>query len=145
MTGAKLYIVEASMLPEVFLKVCEAKELLRTGAAATVAEAAAMAGVSRSAFYKYKDSVSPFRDTRRDQIITMSVITRDRPGALNSVLSIFAEGGANILTINQSIPVDGVGMVALSFIAAEDGLSPDALREKLEKLPAVVRIEILAG
>lgn len=145
MSRSKLYIVEASMLPEVFLKVGDAKEYLHTGAARTVAEAAAMAGISRSAFYKYKDAITPFRDMKRDQIVTMSVFTRDRPGALSAVLSIFAESGANILTINQSIPVSGAGMVSLSFIAGDSEVSLDTLRARLEALDVVVRIEILAG
>ena len=145
MTGPKLYIVEASVLPEVFRKVCEATEYLRTGAAGTVAEAAAKAGISRSAFYKYRDAVMPFRDMKRDQIVTMSIITRDRPGALSSILAIFAGSGANILTINQSIPTSGAGMVTLSFNAGEEELSLDQLRAKLEALDVVVRIEILAG
>ena len=142
--AARLYIVDESVLPEVFVRVCRAKEHLQTGAASTVADAAEMAGISRSAFYKYRDAVTPFRDMRRDQIVTLSVITRDRPGALSSVLSIFAGNGANILTINQSIPVNGVGMVTISFIA-EGALSLDALRAALESSDAVVRIEILAG
>ena len=145
MSRSKLYIVEASMLPEVFLKVGDAKEYLQTGAARTVAEAAAMAGISRSAFYKYKDAITPFRDAKRDRIVTMSVITRDRPGALSAVLAIFAESGANILTINQSIPVNGAGMVSLSFVAGDAEVSLDALRARLEALDVVVRTEILAG
>ena len=145
MPRSKLYIVEAELLPEVFLKVCEAKELLQTGAAQTVAEAAARAGISRSAFYKYRDAVRPFRDLRREQIVTMSILTADRPGALSAVLSIFAESGANILTINQSIPTNGVGMVTLSIHAGEARLSLDALRAALEGLPVVLRTEILAG
>ena len=145
MPRSKLYIVEASVLPEVFLKVSEAKELLQTGAVRTVAEAAAAAGISRSAFYKYRDAVTPFRDMKRDQIVTMSVITRDRPGALSTVLAIFANSGANILTINQSIPVNGVGMVTLSVNAGEATVSLDELRSRLEALPVVIRIEILAG
>ena len=140
-----LYLVEADLLPEVFLKVCEAKEHLQTGAARTVAEAAEMAGVSRSAFYKYRDAVRPFRDMRREQIVTMSILTRDQPGALSAVLSIFAGSGANILTINQSIPTSGVGMVTLSVNAGGAGLSLDELRARLEELPVVLRLEILAG
>ena len=144
MAGTKLYIVDAEVLPEVYRKVCEAKELLQTGAARTVADAVEMAGISRSAFYKYRDAVRPFRDMRRDQIVTLSVITRDRPGALSSVLTIFAGKRANILTINQAIPANGVGIVTISFIA-EEALSLDALRAQLEALDAVVRIDILAG
>lgn len=145
MSKPRLYIVEASMLPEVFLRVSEAKELLAGGAVKTVAEAAARAGISRSAFYKYKDAITPFRDMKRDQIVTMSLITQDRPGALSSVLAVFAEAEANILTINQSIPTNGVGMVTISFTA--DGMrgSLDDLREQLVGLESVVKVGVLAG
>ncbi len=145
MSKPKLYIVEAAMLPEVFLKVCEAKELLQTGAASTVAEAAAKAGISRSAFYKYKDAIRPFRDIRRDQPITMSILTRDRPDALSSVLSVFAAMRANILTINQTIPANGVGVVTLAFVAEDAEASPETLAAQLDALPDVIRTEILAG
>ncbi len=145
MSKPKLYIVEAAVLPEVFHKVCEAKEYLQTGAAATVAEAAAMAGISRSAFYKYKDAIRPFRDGRRDQTITMSILTRDRPGALSSVLSIFAAMRANILTINQSIPTNGVGVVTIAFVPEDMDASPETLAAQIDALPDVIRSEILAG
>ena len=145
MSKPKLYIVEADMLPEVFLKVSEAKELLQTGAAATVAEAAAMAGISRSAFYKYKDAIRPFRDIKRERAITMSILTRDRPGALSSVLSIFAALRANILTINQSIPTNGVGVVTIAFVTEDMDASPETLAAQIDALPDVIRSEILAG
>ena len=145
MSKPKLYIVEAAMLPEVFLKVCDAKEYLQTGAALTVAEAAAMAGISRSAFYKYKDAIRPFRDIRRDQPITMSILMRDRPGALSSVLSIFAALRANILTINQSIPANGVGVVTIAFITEDMETSPETLSAQIDALPDVIRTEVLAG
>ena len=145
MSKPKLYIVEAAMLPEVFLKVCDAKEYLQTGAASTVAEAAAMAGISRSAFYKYKDAIRPFRDIRRDQPITMSILMRDQPGALSSVLSIFAALRANILTINQSIPANGVGVVTIAFITEDMETSPETLAAQIDALPDVIRTEVLAG
>lgn len=145
MAKSKLYLVEASMLPDVFLRVCEAKELLARGVVRTVAEAAARAGISRSAYYKYKDSIMPFRDIRRDRIVTMSLITQDRPGALSSVLALFAEAGANILTINQSIPTNGVGVVTISFTAEDLRSGLDELRERLSALPTVVDLSVLAG
>lgn len=145
MSKPKLYIVESTMLPEVFLKVCEAKEYLQTGAAKTVADAVAKAGISRSAFYKYKDAIRPFRDMKRDQVVTLNILTRDRPGALSAVLAIFANNSANILTINQSIPTGGVGLVTISFIMEESAVSMDELRAALEMLSDVVRTEILAG
>ena len=144
MSKTNLYIVDSSMLPEVFIKVCEAKEYLETGQAATVAEAVAKAGISRSAFYKYKDAVQPFRDLKRDRVVTMSIITMDRPGALSSVLAIFANSGANILTINQSIPTNGVGIVTISITVEDMSISLEELRFRVEALGDVIRVEVLA-
>lgn len=133
------------MLPEVFIKVCEAKEYLETGSADTVAEAVAKAGISRSAFYKYKDAITPFRDIKRDQVLTLSILMHDRPGALSAVLAIFADNHVNILTINQSISANGAAMVTLSIMADAMSISLDELRAQVESLPAVMRLELLAG
>ncbi len=142
---SKLYIVEGNMLPEVFIKVCEAKEFLETGACATVAEAVVKAGISRSAFYKYKDAITPFRDIKRDQVLTLSILMHDRPGALSAVLAIFADNHVNILTINQSISANGAAMVTLSIMADAMSISLDELRAQVEALSAVMRLELLAG
>ena len=142
---SKLYIVEGDMLPEVFIKVCEAKEYLETGEASTVAEAVQKAGISRSAFYKYKDAISPFRDMKRDQVLTLSILMHDRPGALSSVLAIFATNRINILTINQSISANGAAMVTLSMIADAMSISVDELKAQVEALSSVMRLELLAG
>lgn len=141
----KYYLVDAEMLPEVFLKVMEAKELLQTGEADTVAEAVAMAGISRSAFYKYKDSISPFQDLKRGHILTFHVLVRDQAGALSTVLGIFAQCGANILTINQSIPVSGCANVTISADTAAMGVSMEEMMDRLLSCSGVIRAEILAG
>ena len=112
----KYYLVEAGVLPEVFIKVTEARELLETGEVRTVAEAVERVGISRSAFYKYKDSVMPFRDMRHGSIVTFNALLRDKKGVLSSLLAIFADAGANILTINQSIPNNGTAPVTISAI-----------------------------
>lgn len=143
--NAKLYIVEAKVLPEIFIEVSRAKELLETGEASTVAEAVSRVGISRSAFYKYKDAIRPFRSMKRDQVITLSVIMRDKLGTLSSVLAIFAGINANILTINQSIPTDGVAIVTISFVPEDPSVTLDTLKAKLEALPEVIRLELLAG
>ena len=143
--GAKLYIVEADVLPEIFIEVSRAKELLETGEAATVAEAVSRVGISRSAFYKYKDAIRPFRSMKRDQVITLSVIMRDKLGTLSPVLAIFAGINANILTINQSIPTDGVAIVTISFVPEDPSVTLDMLKARLEALPEVIRLELLAG
>ena len=107
--GTKYYIVEASALPEVFLKVAEAKRLLATGEASTVHEAAKMTDISRSAFYKYRDAVQPFRNMNTNQIVTFQFLLRDEPGALFSILAAFAQQQANLLTVNSITPTNGCG------------------------------------
>lgn len=145
MNKVKYYLVEESMLPEICLKVLQAKELLQTGEATTVADAAVKVGISRSAFYKYKDAVTPFRDLKSGQIITFHVAVRDEPGALSDVLHIFGSCGANILTINQSIPVDGVANVTVSADTAAMDKDIDGLLNALRAGNGVVRAGILAG
>ncbi|MCL2343913.1 MAG: ACT domain-containing protein [Firmicutes bacterium] len=148
MAGAKekkYYLVDAALLPEIFLKVMAAKALLETGEADTVGKAVARVGISRSAFYKYKDAVSPFRDFRGRDIVTFHVLLRDRPGALSSVLTIFAGMSANILTINQSIPINGAAVVAISAETSAMRVSMDEFTRRLGAEPDVIKIEILAG
>ncbi len=141
----RLFLVEADILPEVFLKVMEAKELLQTGEGATVGEAAARVGISRSAFYKYKDAVRPFRSMSTGSLVTFNMELRDRQGVLSSVLAIFAGNGANILTINQSIPSDGAALVVISASGGETGLSSEELLLRIRGVPGVIRADVLAG
>ena len=98
----KYYLVEASVLPEIFAKVIEAKELLETGQVRTVADAVACVDISRSAFYKYRDAIAPFQNLMAGRIITFQIMLKDKAGILSEILTIFANCGANILTINQS-------------------------------------------
>ena len=100
-SNPKYYIVEASALPTVFLKVAEAKRLLSTGEASTVNEATQMTDISRSAFYKYRDAVLPFQNMMTGRIITLQLLLHDEKGLLSSILSIFADRKANIITINS--------------------------------------------
>lgn len=141
----KYYIVEASALPEVFLKVAEAKRMLETGEASTVHEATRSVDISRSAFYKYRDSIAPFQNLMAGRIITFQMMLLDRTGLLSSILSIFAACGANILTINQTIPTSGAAMVTISA-ETTDLLCP--VEEFLKQISApngVVKAGILAG
>ncbi|MGM9592672.1 MAG: ACT domain-containing protein [Oscillospiraceae bacterium] len=141
----KYYLVEASALPEVFVKVTEAKSLLETGEARTVAEAVERVDLSRSAYYKYKDSIAPFRDMKRDTIMTFHVKLHDKPGTLASVLSIFTESGANILTINQSIPANGVALVTISITSETFVISTEELMSRLSSVAGVAEVELMAG
>jgi chorismate mutase len=141
----KYYLVEASIVPEIFIKVTKAKELLEAGDAATVAEAVAAAGISRSAFYKYKDYISAFTDLKRGHVITYHIMLRDRKGVLSGLLSVFADSGANILTINQSIPINGSAAVTISAETEAMNISSDELMSLVKQREGVIKIEVLAG
>ena len=144
-TTPKYYIVEAGALPEVFRKVAEAKRLLETGEADTVNLAARRVGISRSAFYKYKDAVRPFNDMLHGRIVTFQILLKDEPGGLSSVLAVFAQTGGNILTINQGIPVNGCAAVTVGAETSGLQTSLEELLERVRALPPVQRCEIMAG
>ena len=141
----RYYIIEAKALPEIFLKVAEAKRLLEIGEATTVNEAAQTVGISRSAFYKYKDAVRPFNDMMTGRIITFQGLLKDERGVLSAILSVFAKFGANILTINQSIPTNGCAAVTISAETSAMENSLEQLITDVSALDNVIKFEILAG
>ena len=141
----KFYIVAAEALPEIFVKVAEAKRMLQTGEAGTVGAATRKVGISRSAFYKYKDAVQPFNNMKAGHIITFYAMLKDNPGVLSNILSIFAASGANILTINQSIPTNGCAAVTVSAETSDMTISLEELMAQAAAVPDTVRFEILAG
>ena len=141
----KYYIVAAEALPEIFLKVAEAKRMMQTGEADTVGAATRMAGISRSAFYKYKDAVQPFNDMKAEHVITFYAMLKDTAGVLSGMLSVFAASGTNILTINQSIPTNGCAAVTISAETSQMEESLEQLMSDVSALSGVVKFEILAG
>ena len=145
MNKPKYYIVEASALPEVFVKVAEAKRLLSTGEAATVNEATRMTDISRSAFYKYRDSVLPFQNMMTGRIITFQVMLRDVPGVLSGLLQTFADEKVNILTINSTIPTNGAALVTITAETMEMAMSLEELIQNLSDTKGVVKAEVVAG
>lgn len=141
----KYYIVAANALPEVFIKVAEAKRMMQTGEADTVGDATRKAGISRSAFYKYKDSVQPFNDMKAEHIITFYGMLKDNTGVLSRVLGIFASSRANILTINQSIPTNGCAAVTISAETSGMEQTLESLIAAVSGVEGVIRFEIMAG
>ena len=139
------FVVEAAALPEVFLKVAEAKRLMDTGEVDTVNAATQAVGISRSAFYKYKDSIRPFNDMLHGRIVTVQIMLKDERGILSAVLGVFADSGANILTINQSIPVSGCAAVTVTAETNSLSLAMEEVEEKLRRTPGVVKCETQAG
>ena len=141
----KYYIVEASALPTVFLKVAEAKRLLSTGEAATVNEATQMTDISRSAFYKYRDAVLPFQNMITGRIITLQLLIRDEVGLLSELLDVFADTNVNILTINSIVPTNGTAVVTISADTMEINTSLDEMMHMLRTFKGVIKAEVLAG
>lgn len=139
------YIVEASALPEVFLKVAETKRLLSTGEASTVNEATRMTDISRSAFYKYRDSVLPFQNMMTGRVITFQLLLHDEPGRLSEILAIFADTRANIMTINSIVPVNGTAVITISAETMDLTISLEELLTRLNSTRGVVKAEVLAG
>lgn len=139
------YIVEASVLPEVFLKVAEAKRYLEIGEERTIHSATQRAGISRSAFYKYKDAIRPFRDMGQGQITTLQILLLDEPGALSQILNLMANQGGNVLTINQSIPSGGAAAVTVGMVFAGQNTDLEKLLNALKSDERVIRCEVLAG
>lgn len=145
MEKPKYFIVEAKALPEIFWKVAQAKQRLETGQAATVQEATRDLGISRSAFYKYRDAIFPFRDMMAGRILTFRFLLRDEPGLLSVLLSIFAQFGANILTIHQTVPTDGRATVAISADTTRLSVGVEVLLRQLGDTNGVYKAELLAG
>lgn len=141
----KYYLVAAEALPEIFIRVAEAKRMMQTGEADTVGDATKKAGISRSAFYKYKDSVQPFNDMKAEHIITFYGMLKDNTGVLSHVLGIFASSGANILTINQSIPTNGCAAVTISAETSGMEQTLESLIAAASAVEGVIRFEIMAG
>ena len=141
----KYYIVEASALPEVFLKVAEAKRLLQTGEASTVNEATQMTDISRSAFYKYRDAVIPFQNMMTGRVITFQFMLQDQKGQLAALLQSFTDHKTNIQTINSIIPNNGSAVVTISAETMDTTISLEELLGLFSRLPGVIKAEILAG
>ena len=144
-TSPKYYIVEASALPEVFLKVAEAKRLLSTGEASTVNEATKMTDISRSAFYKYRDSVLPFQNMMTGRIITFQLLLHDESGLLSNVLDVFADHKANIITINSIVPTNGTAVVTISAETMDLTIQLEELLRQLRQTKGIIKAEVLAG
>ncbi len=139
------YLVAGDALPEVFIRVTQAQELLDTGRAQTVAEAAEQVGISRSAYYKYKNAVMPFQNVAGGHIVTFQIMLRHKMGVLSEVLGVFAGIGANILTINQGIPTNGAAPVTITADMTTLDTSAEVLLERVGTVDGVIKAAVAAG
>jgi len=143
--STEYYVVKQRALPEVLLKVVEAKRLVESKKSMSVQEAVDKVGISRSSFYKYKDDIFKFHDNAQGSTITITMDMEDEPGALSDVLKVIAESGANILTIHQSIPINGVAAISISIQVLETTKNVSDMLGGLEAHTAVHHVKIVAG
>ena len=140
----KYYLIKQKAVPEVLLKVIEAKRLLETEKVMTIQEAAEKVGLSRSSFYKYKDDIFPFHENVKGRTVTFVLQMDDQPGMLSEVLKIIAHYSANILTIHQSIPVNNVATLTLSVEVRSDTGNISHMVEEMEENSGVHNVKIIA-
>ena len=138
------YVVKQKAIPEVLLKVVEAKKLLESGKAATIQDAVEKVDISRSSFYKYKDDIFPFHDNAQGTTITLSMSIDDEPGLLSDLLKVIADFGANILTIHRSIPINGVAALSISVQVLSSTTDVSRMLDAMEEEKGVRHVKILA-
>ncbi len=141
-SSGKPVVVNSSVLPDIILKVLDAKRLKARGDVKSSADACRKTGISRSAYYKYKDSVFAYEEKLTNKIVSLYLVLKDEKGALSSILTSLYEMGANILTVNQNIPVDSVATVTISVKPESDSLSASDIKNELAKLLYVVDVKI---
>lgn len=141
----KYFVVREKAVPEVLQKVVEAKRLLDSHKSMTVQEAADQVGISRSSFYKYKDDIFPFHENAKGKTITFVLQMDDAPGLLSGVLHAIARNHGNILTIHQSIPINGVATLTLSVDIHPNEGNASGMIDEVEKCSGVHYLKILGG
>lgn len=137
------YVLKEKAVPEVLLKVEKAKVLLESGKCLSASEAAEKAGISRSSFYKYKDEIFRYHENQKGRSVTVIIKTLDEPGILSRILAVLAESGANILTIHQAFPVNGVAAITLSM-DIQKNKEINAFTERIEEIAGVSYVKVLA-
>ena len=142
--GSEFFIVEKKVLPEIFIRVIKAKKLIESSKAKTVKEAIDIVGISRSAFYKYKDSVFETNNNLRGQTLIIGINLENIPGLLSNVLNVIAGEGANILTINQTIPISNIANVVITVETGKTNNEVSEFVQKLKKISGVHTLKIIA-
>ncbi len=138
----KRYIVDERILPEAILKTAQTKEMLAKFPRLTINEAVKQVGLSRSAFYKYRDGIFPFYEAIKEKIVTIQINMDHKAGVLSNCLNAIAASGVNILTINQGIPTEGIARVTISFEALkQQGYNLEVLLETLYDISGVLKVE----
>lgn len=138
------FVLKEKAVPEVLLKVVEAKRLLDSGKLTSVQDATEAVGISRSSFYKYKDDIFPFHENKKGKTVTMVIQLDDEPGILSLVLKTIADFHANVLTIHQSIPVNGIASLSLSIDVFPATGDLEIMKNSIESVQGIHYAKILA-
>ncbi|MFJ5758170.1 ACT domain-containing protein [Neobacillus sp. NPDC093182] len=139
----KFYLIREDVLPEAMKKTLDVKEMLERGKAESIWDAVQQVDLSRSAYYKYRDTVFPFSTIVKERLVTLFFHLEDRSGTLSKLLSVVASSGCNVLTIHQTIPLQGRANVTLSLNTTEISTDIDELLAELRKLEFVEKVEVL--
>ena len=139
----KYYVVRRKAVPEVLLKVVETKRLLNADRKMTVKDATDITGISRSSFYKYKDDIFPFSEGAKGRLINLSIEILDEPGLLSDLISVVAKYKANIMTIHQSVPVNGLASVSMSVEVLKNTGNISRMVEDMEAIQGIKDVKIL--
>ncbi len=142
MDKIKYYLVNSSILPEVFPKVITAKNLLASGEAASVSQAVRMAGISRSAYYKYKDAIFEYNTQNSDETATINAKLKDNAGVLSALMNEIYKAGANVLSVNQSAPINSVADVSVTVRIAEMTVSSAELVNSIKVIDGVTAVSL---
>ena len=144
MSDKSFYVIRDKAVPEVLLKVVEAKRLLDSGKITSVQEATELVGISRSSFYKYKDDIFPYHDNQKGRTVNMVVQVDDEPGLLSMISKTIADSKINVLTIHQSIPVHAIASLILSVDVLPESGDVDQMVRALEAIDGVQYVKIIA-
>lgn len=142
MSKVKYYLVNADILPEVYSRVIKAKSLIASGEAQNASQAVKMAGISRSAYYKYKDAIFEYHGEGSDETATINAMLKDNAGVLSALMSELYKAGANVLSVNQSVPVNSVASVSVTIRVMDMTLSMQELIENIKKVDGVNSVDI---
>ncbi len=142
--NTKYYVLREKAVPEVLLKVVEANRLLDSGKIESVQDATEAVGISRSSYYKYKDDIFLYHEEKKGKTVNMVIQMNDEPGLLSTVLKLIADAKANILTIHQSVPVNGIATLTLSADVFSETDDVDEIAKKIESVNGIHYVKILA-
>lgn len=137
MREEEYFLVKSSLLPEIFVKVMDVKLLISSGAAGSVNEAVKRVGISRSAYYKYRDAIRPYHDLSRNKVVTLALLVENTRGLLAAVIRCLAKASCNILTINQNVPINGMADLSITVELPAENIAPEDLLLEIDHIHGV--------